>query len=73
VPLLLLGPSLFSNSSFWVNHPVNREDQHLLAHAMASDFSVTWQFLSNRAIGLSLQIPYPTPYIFIQFSKQGYF
>jgi hypothetical protein len=25
------------------DHPVSRDDRHLLAHAMASDFSVTWQ------------------------------
>jgi hypothetical protein len=24
--------------------PVNQKDQHILAHATASDFSVTWQF-----------------------------
>jgi hypothetical protein len=41
---------IFSNYSFGVHHPVNRDDQHLLAHAMASDFSVSWQFLSKRNI-----------------------
>jgi hypothetical protein len=56
VPLLLLGPPLFPNYSFWVHHPVNRDDQHPLAHAMASDFSVTRQFLSKRTIGFSLRI-----------------
>jgi hypothetical protein len=25
--------------SFWVHHLVNRDERHLLAHAMASDFS----------------------------------
>jgi hypothetical protein len=30
---------------------VNRDDWNLLAHAMASDFSVTWQCLSKRTIG----------------------
>jgi hypothetical protein len=29
----------FSNFSFWVHQPVNRDGQHLLAHAMATDFS----------------------------------
>jgi hypothetical protein len=33
-------PSIFSNYSFWVHHLVNRDDPQLLAHAMASDFSV---------------------------------
>jgi hypothetical protein len=27
-----------------------------MAHAMASDFSVTWQFLSRKTIGFLLQI-----------------
>jgi hypothetical protein len=42
---------LFSSSAlhffrlfFRVHHPVNRDDRHLLANAMASDFSVTWRF-----------------------------
>jgi hypothetical protein len=30
--------------SFIVHHPVNRDDRHLLARAMASDFTVTWQY-----------------------------
>jgi hypothetical protein len=34
---------LFSNDYFLVHHPVNWDDWHLLAHAMASDFTVTWQ------------------------------
>jgi hypothetical protein len=56
VSLLLLGPPLFYNYSFRVHHLVNRDDRHLLAHAMASDFSVTWQCLSKRTIGLLLNI-----------------
>jgi hypothetical protein len=37
VPLLLLGPPFFSDYSFLfrVHHLVNRDDRHLLAHAMA--------------------------------------
>jgi hypothetical protein len=35
---------------------VNRDDRHLLAHAMASDFSVAWQCLSKRIIGFLLRI-----------------
>jgi hypothetical protein len=33
----------FSNYSFLVHHPVNRDDRQLLAHAMASDVTVAWQ------------------------------
>jgi hypothetical protein len=40
VPLLLLGPPLFSDYSFRVHHLVTRDDWQLLAHAMASDFAV---------------------------------
>jgi hypothetical protein len=43
-------PSIFSNYSFGIHQPVNQDDQRLLAHAMASDFSVAWQFLSKRTI-----------------------
>jgi hypothetical protein len=31
--------SIFSDNSFSVHHPVSRDDRHLLARAMASDFS----------------------------------
>jgi hypothetical protein len=37
------GPSIFSDCSFQVHQPVNQEERHLLAHAMASDFSVARQ------------------------------
>jgi hypothetical protein len=43
VPLLLLGPPFFLIILFWVHHVVNQDDRHLLAHAMASDFSVPQQ------------------------------
>jgi hypothetical protein len=33
----------FSDISYWVHHPFNRDDRQLRAHAMASDFSVVWQ------------------------------
>jgi hypothetical protein len=60
-PLLLLGPPLF-NHSFQVHHPVNRDDQqHLLAHAMTSDFSVEWEFLTKRAIGFCVTDQTPRP------------
>jgi hypothetical protein len=32
---------------FWVHHLVNWDDRHVLAHAMASDFSVARQCLSK--------------------------
>jgi hypothetical protein len=35
-----------------VHRPVNWIDRQLLALAMASDFSVTWQCLSKRTIGI---------------------
>jgi hypothetical protein len=56
---LASNPSLaphFSDYSFLVHKHVNQDDQHLLAHAMASDFSVAWQCLSKRTIGFSLRI-----------------
>jgi hypothetical protein len=37
--------SFFPIIFFLVHHPVNRDDRHLLAHAMASDFTVAWHFL----------------------------
>jgi hypothetical protein len=37
VPLLLLGPPFFPIILFLVHRPVNWDDRHLLAHAMASD------------------------------------
>jgi hypothetical protein len=46
----------FSDYTFWVHHLVNWDDRHLLAHAMASDFSVAWQCLSKRTIGFLLRI-----------------
>jgi hypothetical protein len=48
--------SIFSNYSFWGNHLVNRDDRHLLAHAMSSDVSFTWQCLSKRTIVFLLRI-----------------
>jgi hypothetical protein len=40
----------FSDYSFLVHHPVNRDDRHLLAHAMASEFTVTWQFSQREQL-----------------------
>jgi hypothetical protein len=51
VPLLLFGPPFFPNILFWVHQPLNWDDRHLLANAMASGFSDAWQFLSKRTIG----------------------
>jgi hypothetical protein len=47
----LLGPPFFLFNLFGSTIPVKRDDLHLLAHAMASDFSDAWQFLSKRTIG----------------------
>jgi hypothetical protein len=43
-PLCLSSSSAlqFFNYSFLVHHPVNRDGRHLLAHAMASEFTVAW-------------------------------
>jgi hypothetical protein len=46
----------FSGYSFWVHHLVNQDYRQLLAHAMASDFSVAWQCVSKRTIGFYLRI-----------------
>jgi hypothetical protein len=46
----------FSDYSFWVHHLVSRDDRHLLANAMASDYSVAWQCLSKRTIVFLLWI-----------------
>jgi hypothetical protein len=37
-------PTFFPDHDFHVHYPVNGDDQHLLAHALASDFSGSWQF-----------------------------
>jgi hypothetical protein len=57
-----LGPPFFSDYSFWVHHLVNRDDRHLLAHALASDFSAAWQCLSKRTIGFFITDQTPCPY-----------
>jgi hypothetical protein len=41
---LLLVPPFFSDYSFLVHHPINRDDRQLLAHARVSDFTVACQF-----------------------------
>jgi hypothetical protein len=56
-PLCLSSSSAlhFSDCYFRVHHPVNWDDWHLLANAMASDFSVAWQCLSKTTIGFLFQ------------------
>jgi hypothetical protein len=54
VPLLLRG----RDYSFLVHHPVKQDDRHLLARAMASDFSVTWQFSQREQLFFIMD---PTP------------
>jgi hypothetical protein len=44
VPLLSLALHFYS---IRVHHLVSLDDQHLLAYAMASDFSVAWQSVSQ--------------------------
>jgi hypothetical protein len=36
--------------SFLVHHCVNRDDRHLLAHAMASGFTVAWQYSQREQL-----------------------
>jgi hypothetical protein len=43
-------PSILSDYYFLVHHPVNRDEWHILAHAMASDFTVTWQFSQREQL-----------------------
>jgi hypothetical protein len=51
VSLLLLGPPFpLFHYSFYVSHHVNWDDWHLLAHAMASDLSVAWQFTQREQL-----------------------
>jgi hypothetical protein len=58
---IALGSDLNSYSySFCVHHPVKWDDRHLLEHAMASDFSVTWQY-SHREQLIFLRIKHPGP------------
>jgi hypothetical protein len=63
-------PAIFSNYSFLVLHPVYKKDQHLLAHAMASDFTVGWP-ISQREHFFTDQIlcPHPTRSLPTQFLK----
>jgi hypothetical protein len=63
VPFLLLGSPIYSDNPFLVHHPVNQDDQHLLAHAMASDFTVAWQFFSKRTIVFLVTDQIPCPYL----------
>jgi hypothetical protein len=55
-PNLVSSAPRFSHFSLLVHHPVIQNDWHLLAHGIASDFSVTRQFFSERTIGFSLGI-----------------
>jgi hypothetical protein len=50
-PLCLSSSALhFSYYSFLVHHPVNQDDRHLLACAMASDSTVAWQFSQREQL-----------------------
>jgi hypothetical protein len=54
-------PSIFSNDSFLVQHPVNGDDRHLHAHAMASDFTVAWQFSQSDQFFIFVLLWIKTP------------
>jgi hypothetical protein len=58
-PFLLLSPAFF-RLFFLCQPPFNLDDRQLLAHAMASDFSVAWQF-PKKTISLIImdQTPHP--------------
>jgi hypothetical protein len=62
VPFLLLSTPFFPDYSFLVHHPVDWEDRQLLSHAMASDFTVTWQFYSKITIVFIITDYTPHPY-----------
>jgi hypothetical protein len=47
-PCASLWPYICSNYYFLVHHPVSRDDRHLLAHAIASDFTVTGQYVFSK-------------------------
>jgi hypothetical protein len=55
----------FSDYSFLLHHHVNRDDLHLLARAMASDFSVALNFdlkkINMLLSGDDTTAPHPTP------------
>jgi hypothetical protein len=55
VPLLLLSPPFF-NYFFLVHLPVDRNDQHFLVLAMASDFTVTWQYSQREHFLLQIKL-----------------
>jgi hypothetical protein len=80
---LVSNPLCLSSSSalhffrlfFLVHHFVNQDDQHLLTHAMASDFSVAWQCLSKRTIGFFFvtdQTPRPSNIEFPKTTDQAW-
>jgi hypothetical protein len=59
-------PSIISDYSFLVHHPVSQDDQHLLALAKASDFTVTWQFSQREQPAECVMAKNPT-FVFNQF------
>jgi hypothetical protein len=52
-------PSIFSEFSFLAHQPVNWDDRHLLAHAMASHLTVAWQFSQREHFFVTDQTPRP--------------
>jgi hypothetical protein len=55
----------FSDYSFWVHHLVNWDDRHLLAHAMASDFSDAWPQVSGHSFLLFMDKIFETEFFFV--------
>jgi hypothetical protein len=60
----------FSDYSFLVHHPVNRDDQHLLAHALASDFTVTWQYYNPDFYMLCFDYRQPEAFLSSKFQDK---
>jgi hypothetical protein len=52
---LLLSPTFFAYYFFLVHHPVNWDDRHILANAMAYDFTVALQFSQREQSFFSLR------------------
>jgi hypothetical protein len=43
-------PSIVLDYSLLVHHPISLDDQHLLANAMVSDFTVAWQYSQSHRV-----------------------
>jgi hypothetical protein len=52
-------PSTISDYYLLVHHHVNRDDRHLLAHVMASDFTAARQYSQIEIFCVTDQTPHP--------------